>query len=1101
MIHGSSTRAGRLRSARGIRMFVMAGLLLVLLSWTASAQTDLGSIVGTVTDESGAVVAGAEVQLTEIATGAQRTATTNAEGNYNFAGLPFGRYKVKVSAPGFKEVRSTEITLTTQQVVRFDAVLEVGEVTESIEVSTSPPTINTENAKLTYSLPREDLLNLPMNTRSTLAFLSLDSAYYSGRSAGGLRGNQMNYTIDGVTANAPAWGGAMGNLIEVALESIQEVKVMKSNNAAEYPRVATMYVTTRSGTNQLHGSAVYDHNNNAFNARNFFAPTKPKGPRRHEFGGSIGGPVYIPNVYDGHNKTFFYFTYEAQRAPGQRSNRANVPTLKMRAGDFSALLPKTVIKDPTTGQPFPGNSIPASRISPVANNIQNYRSSATKDFQEFIPKPNFGDPDLFSANFRYLRSSAWGTDRYVARVDHQMSKDTLTFRLVLRQAPTDQKYEDRIPTFQRRQQRNSRSAYISWTHIFSPTLVNEFRGGFGRDYSKLRGYHKGAEVLRDWGLLGVRIENKGHLTGLPRIQFVNFSRIRERGTTFWVNNSWDIIDNVTWTKSKHIIKAGILIRPNQPNIDENPQTDFGDFRFNGFASGFDYADFLLGIPITSSRYERAQPRYNRYKEIGAFIQDSWRITPKLTLNIGVRYEYFTPVVDKNDMRFAFDPSTGNLVLPNQKIIDTLVSPLFPKEIPLVTAQSVGLPERSLYFGDANNIAPRFGFAYRPFNDNRTVVRGGFGIYYNPMTWPTMDRFAGGPFVSDERFLNEINNGTPLFQFPEPFTERGTIPTQSVGALVWRPKTPNVMQWNLTIEREIGASVVASISYRGFRSNQLLFQGDINKPYPSDDPANRSWFRYENFYRVNMMQNGGIHKSHALDVRLERQFSQGLTFQAGWTWAKNLTDVPGSYEGGTIENPYDRRREMADQYGVNRHRFVGSFLWELPFGAGKRFGADLPAIVQYTLGNWQFSGAVLFSTGFFLNPGFSGADPSNTRTWGGRPDRIGDHKLSNANIDRWFNPGAFAVPPNGRFGNSARGVIVGPGIANFNFGLFKYFHVGERLRVQLRMTATNFFNHPNFGNPNTNISSGNVGRITRLMGGSSTLYAGSRNIRLGVRLDF
>lgn len=1061
----------------------------------ANAQTLLGSIGGTVRDASGAVVAEARVKLTETATAIQRDAATNAEGNYHFPSLAPGIYVVTISRAGFKEVRSSYITLTTQQTVRFDARLEVGDISQRIEVAAVAASVNAETAQLGDVRPRADLLNLPLNSRATHSFLYLTSSNYEGRSVGGLRGNNLNYTIDGVTANAAAWSGSASPMLEAALESVQEVKVMASNNAAEYPDVATMYVTTRSGTNQVHGSAVFDSSNNAFNARNFFAPAKPRGPTRHEYGGSLGGPVLIPRLYNGRDRTFFFFTWEGQQFPGQFNATANVPTPKMRNGDFSEVLPRTVVKDPTTAQPFPGNVVPASRFSPISSNIQGY--------DNFIPLPNFGPPEVFAGNYRDLRPSKTHNNRYTIRVDHQLRPaDLLSARVNLRQTPLPGLFDGALPAFRRNQYRNTRNAYVSETHLFSPALVNEFRFGFARDHSRLEGFHRGAEVAEKWGLQGLNLANKRGLSGVPRVYFVNFSPLHESGSYFWVQESFDIINNLTWTKGKHIVKSGVFLRRSRINIAEyNTVNDFGRLDFDGFASGFDYADFLLGLPHRSNRYERAQPRYNRYIESGFFVQDDWRVTAKLTLNLGLRYEYFTPPVDKYDMRFAFDFRTGNLVVPNEQVLRSLVNPLFPKTIPIVTAQSAGFPSRSLLRADRNNLGPRLGFAYRPFSDNRTVVRGGYGLYYSRLTWSQMDGFMGGPFRSDENFLNTITGGAPLFQFPRPFVEVGAIPTQSVDALVVNPRTPQTQQWSLTVERELGASVVARISYRGFRMNQLIFGGDVNKPFPSADPAQRNFYRYPNFFRVTAMQNGGIQKMHALDVAVERKFTQGLTFQAGWTWAKDLSDTPDSEEAGFIENPYDRRREMADVDLVNRHRFVASSLYELPFGTGKRFGAQLPAAVRQSLGNWAISAIVVFHSGQFLTPSFSGADPSNTRTVGGRPDRIGDPKLSDASIYRWFDAGAFAVPPNGRFGNSARGVIVGPGVANFDFGLFKYFAIRENARLQLRMTATNFFNHPNFGNPVTNISSGNVGRITSLRGGDGALGAGARTIRLGVRFDF
>ncbi|MGH9424702.1 MAG: hypothetical protein ACRD2L_00100, partial [Terriglobia bacterium] len=408
---------------------------------------------------------------------------------------------------------------------------------------------------------------------------------------------------------------------------------------------------------------------------------------------------------------------------------------------------------------------------------------------------------------------------------------------------------------------------------------------------------------------------------------------------------------------------------------------------------------------------------------------------------------------------------------------------------------------SLLEGDRNDFGPRVGFAYRPFKNIRTVVRGGYGVYYSRLSYTLMDSFGGGPFQSNEQFQNQIVNGVARLQFPNPFPGTGNIPTQSISPVSKDLRTPYTQQWNLTLEHELASSIVARATYRGFRSVQIPYTRDLNTPLPSTNSANTSLFLYPRFFRVNFTEDGGIQKLHALDLAVEKKFSQGLTFQSGWTWAKNLTDVGDDGESAGIENPYDRQREMANVFWNPRHRFVSQALWELPFGKGKRYGSNLSMLAQQVLGNWQISGITVFQTGQFLNPAFSGSDPSNTRTRGGRPDHVSHPSLSDHSVLRWFDPKAFTIPPNGRFGNSARGVIVGPGLANFDFGLYRYFNVTEKARFQLRMTATNFFNHPNFGNPNINISSSNVGRITSLQGRRDTLGAGPRAIQVGLRFDF
>jgi hypothetical protein len=1074
----------------------------VLSAVWLSAQSFLGTIGGTVSDSTGAVIPQAKIELTEVATGIKRNSATNAEGQYSFPDVKPGTYTVSVVATGFKEARSSNIILTAQQNFRFDTTLQVGESTQTVDVTATPPTLNTENAQLGDMRPREELLNLPLNQRSTINFFFLSSFNYQGDgssySLGGLRGSSTNFTIDGVTSNSSIFGGQVGPMTEESLDAVSEMKMLTSNNSAEFPNVGTILISSRSGTNAPHGSAFFLTSNNALNARNFFSPTKPKGPTRHELGASFGGPVYIPKVYNGRNKTFFYFTWEQQRFPGADTGTANVPTLAMRRGDFSSLLPDTVIYDPTTGQPFKNNVIPPERLSQVALKMQDFG---------FLT-PNFGSPDSFSANWRGLFPAAEHNNRFVTRADHQISEsDTLSARVSLRRLPLPKQFDADLPIFQRTQERQTRNAYVSETHTFGPRLINEARIGYSRDFSHLAGIHNGASLIQQFGIQGINAD--ASLAGVPAVNFVNFANWFEFPTYFWLSETYEALDNVTLIKGSHNIKAGFLARYNRPAISEQPPSDFGTYSFDGFATagpggtgGFDYADFLLGIPHETTRYVRSQPRYNRFADWGAYIQDNFQVSPKLTLNLGLRFEYFQPAVDKNDMRFSFDPATGNLVVPNQKVLQTLVSPVFPKNIPIVTADQAGFPSRSLLNSDWHDFGPRIGFAYRPGSTNRTVIRAGYGIFYTGLTSTRLDPFGGGPFHSNEDFLNTITNGATRFQFPNPFPGVGVIGTQSINPADKNLRTPYTQQWNLTVEHELGASIVARATYRGFRMNRIPYVADLNTPPPSADPNNVNSFRYPNFYRVDFIQDGGIQKLNALDLGLERKFSQGLAFQAGWTWAKNLTDVGDDGESSGIENPYNRAAEMGNIYWMPRHRFVAQSLYELPWGRGKMWGGSWPGAMTQILGNWQISGVALFQTGQFLTPQFSGSDPSNTRTEGGRPDRSGDASLPNPTIARWFNPAAFAIPPNGRFGNSARGVIVGPGLANFDFGLFKYFNVTEKSRLQLRMTATNFFNHPNFGNPNVNISSGNVGVIRSLQGGRrDSLGAGARQIQLGFRYDF
>ena len=1078
-----------------MRVAKLSACLLFLFATSAWAQSFLGSINGTVYDATGAVVPQAKVALTETTTGVQRSTSSNDGGAYLFADLVPGTYSLTIRAAGFKEVKSSDIILTAQQVARFDANLEIGESSQTVRVEGSAATLNTENAQLGDLRPRSDLLNLPNNTRSAISFFFLSSFNYVGDgssySLGGLRGTNTNFTIDGVSANSSIFGNQVGPMTEESLESVAELKLLTSNNSAEFPSVGTVLIASRSGTNEMHGSAYYYQSNWALNARNFFSSTKPKGPISHQFGGSAGGPVYLPKIYDGRNRTFFNVSWEQARSPGGFNGTANVPTLNMLTGDFSELLPKTVIRDPGTGAPFPGNIIPANRISPVAKQIQQFG---------FLP-PNFGPAGSFNANWRGFFPTSSYDDKVVIRGDHQFSdKDSLSARGSMRFIPLPMQFDASLPMFVRNQQRQTRNAYLSETHLFGPQVVNEVRVSFSRDYSSLAGVHKGADVINQWGLQGINLGDKANLAGVPNVTFVNFSNMYEYPTYFWLAQTYELLDNVTLIRGRHHMKAGILIRDNKPAISEQPTSDFGTMSFSGFATGFDYADFLLGVPQTTGRYDREQPSYYRWLNWGVFFQDDFQVSRKLTLNLGLRYEYNQPAVDKYDLRFAFDPSTGNLIVPTQQALTNFVSPVFPKNIPIVTAQSAGYPSRSLVNSDKKDFGPRIGLAYRPFLNNRTVIRTGYGIYYSGLISSFLGGFTGGPFHSNEQFTNTLTNGVPLFQFPNPFPGVGTIPSQSIGPSSRYLKTPYTQQWNLTVERELSSNMVVRASYRGIRSDRIPYSANINKPYPSASTANAGIFNYPLFSNVNFVQDGGIQKLHALDLALERKFSAGLTFQVGWTWAKNISDVGNDGESASIENPYDRSREMADVDFMPRHRFTSQVVYQLPLGHGR--GPVLPKPLELVLGNWQTSAVSVFQTGQFLTPSFTGSDPSNTRTTTGRPDHVGNPTLPNQSITLWFNPAAFALPPVGRYGNSARGVIVGPGLANFNFGLYRNFKLIEKANLQFRMTATNVLNHANFANPSTNISSTVVGTITGLQGSRlDTLGSGPRVFQIGARIDF
>ncbi|MGH9403538.1 MAG: carboxypeptidase regulatory-like domain-containing protein [Terriglobia bacterium] len=1091
-----------------LTMLLSAGLLL--------GQSTLGSITGIVKDTSGAVIPQAEVTLKSVHTGLQLKAETDSAGDYLFSNLQPGVYSVAVSHSGFGDVRSGNIVLIATQHARFDVTLAVGKTEQTVTVQATPPTLDTENGQLSSVVTQREILAMPLalgQRNDEIAFLNLQSSNYVAAydtSLGGARDTSSNWTIDGISANSALFGDNAGNMVDEDIDAVQDIQANTSNNSAEYPQIGSIVISDRSGTNTFHGSLSEYENNWAFDARPFYSTGKPKGPTAHTFAGSIGGPVILPG-YNGRDKTFFFFAYERHESPGVSVNTAQAPTAAMMQGDFSQLLPGTVIKNPATGQPFPNNTIPSGMISSVSQNLQKFG---------FLPPNHLS---TFSSGYDWVGTepTASHNSLYTGRVDHNIAnKDHLFGRWSFQDLPHIS-WQSSQPLFYYSEVRTTNNGMIGETHSFSPSVLNEFRLGFSRDAANYGDSHKnGLALTQSLGVQEPYLSQKGGLAGFPNVNFANFQSMSGRGENFWRSQTTEVLDNVTWMKGKNQFKWGVDFRKNYANYTTCCRYDFGGMSFDGFASGFDYADFLLGIPHSTSLSTRNRPTVPRYNQVGLYALDDIQVNRRLTVNLGLRWDYQSPITEKYGQSYAMDLTSGNLILANSNS-KNLVSPIFTASLPSIKyeiAPIQGFPANSLLDSHPNDWAPRVSFAYRPFSNDRTVVRGGYGIYYTQLTYTVDGTMGTGPFISSQSFTNTITNGVPLLTLPNPFLATGGIGTQSVGTVLPGLPFPMTQQWNLTVQHEFPGSMVVQVDYRGMHTQNLPYLADWNKPYPSTNPAGEKFFRYPNYYTVSLTQPGANQSLNALDMSVSRQFAQGLTFQSSYTYAKNLTDTSptGEGAGNFIQNPYDRAVEWGNVSYMPTQRWVSYWVYDLPFGSGRRFASSLSPVLNRIVGGWEVSGVVNFQTGLWLTPSFNSFDPSNTRTFGGRPDQIGPWGVSNPTINRWFNPAAFAIPgcPNatpacgnpaavGRFGNAANGIIESPGLSNLDFGLFKSFKIRERYTLRVGAEASNFFNHPNFGNPNTDISSVNVGTISSLNASQQTALGGDggRAIQLQARLDF
>src|SRR6185437_14998423 len=705
--------------------------------------------------------------------------------------------------------------------------------------STTPPALNTEDGLLSHSLSTKTLLSVPLGQKySTTGMLELQSSTSSASynpSIGGGRDTNTNWSIDGVTATSAAFGNNSGSMVGPPYDTIETLKTDTSNSSAEFQDPDSVTISQKSGTNAFHGS-LYDYETNwALDATPYFGTSKPKGPIRHIFGGTIGGPVILP-FYNGRNKTFFFFSFNGDNSPGVGVHTSQEPTVAMTNGDFSELLPNVVIKDPTTGLPFAGNIIPGDRISSVSRAMQGFGA---------VP-PNH--MSTFDQGYDWVGiEPGGGRDRqYSGRFDRVLSdKDHLFVRWTYGDFPKFYQYQTNLPYSYYNEDRTDNNGMLGETHTFSPTLLNEFRIGFSRDAADYGQavYTNGVDLTQSWGLQEPYLDQKAGLVGFPNVSYTNFNGIASRGSNHWRAQTTQILDNVSWMKGKNQFKFGVDFRDNYVNENTCCRYDFGHMPFDGFATGYDYADFLLGIPHTTDLSTRS-PRniVPIYKQIGLYALDNIQLNPKLTINVGLRWDYQPPMVDKNGQEYRVDLSNGNLILPNAHA-QQLLSPVFVSSLPNIhyeTAPIAGYPANTLLDKQPNNWGPRFSFAYRPFSNDRSVVRGGYGIYYSPLTYSLMSEMGAGPYYSSQNFTNTLSNGTygtPAFSFPAPFSATGGVGVQNVGTIVPSLPNPRSQQWNLAVEHEFPGSLVVQLNYRGMETQKMPYEADYNRPHASTNPAN------------------------------------------------------------------------------------------------------------------------------------------------------------------------------------------------------------------------------------------------------------------------
>jgi outer membrane receptor protein involved in Fe transport len=1069
-------------------------------------------------------MAGATVTARNIQTDVSSKATTNSSGYYNMENLPIGQYAITVEHAGFRRYVRENITLTTGQQLGLDVPLAIGSITDSLTVTTEPPLTETRTSDVSQLFESKSIEGLPLGNRRTLNVLQLSGAAVfvsyplntpanvnpNFSLAGGRTQSQMAW-IDGSNAQNIRIGAGQINL-DPPVEAVQEVKVLSNNYAAEYGGSAGGVVieTTKSGGNQFHGSAYEYLRNNDFDAPGYFAPVLNGAKvspelRYNVFGGTVGGPIRK-------DKTFFFFSYEGTRLVTASTNTLTVPTLLQRAGNFAQTFTTagklSPIYDPNTTAlvngvnvrtPFPGNIIPANELDPVGVNVLNYFPLPNQAASNVAGANNFSGNEVVGspANFFLIKGDhSMGTkDKFTGR--YMRTAGTTSLGSIYPQGGAGDPNNFSLNTIQ--------YVFASWTRVLSPTKINDLRFTFND-----RVFHNLSEGL------GGDYPTKLGLSGVPTGAFPQFTVSGFSGLGAAQQERLQdpiqqeqVVDNFTWVRGRHALKFGFEARRSFDG-DQLLNSISGAFSFattptglpGNSATGNGLASMLVGFPTGFTELE-TEPLSRHSWYLGAFAQDDWTITPSLTLNFGVRWETDTPMRDSNNRMNSFDPNQINPVSGTPGVVTFLGLNGYPT---------------NPYSTDWNNFAPRFGFAWKPLKSDRTVVRGGFGIFFShPFD-------AGVPTANTLGFSLQSTLNTPDNGITAPFLLRNGVPLQlsapvlnaSYGAVAVG-QNPNTAvtyfdrsratgyseQFNFGVQHQLSGSLVLELTVLGNLSRKLPVSNlSIDQIAPQVLTAQhdtQAYRPYPQFSNVSIQSPTiGISNYYAGLARIEKRYSYGLNFGANYTWSKllgDLNDVGAALgnENGPYSNYYNRSADYGPLSNDIKHRVSMNMFYELPFGPGKHWLGN--NVLGQVVGGWSLGAIGTIQTGAPVTV-ITQTNSCNCFSAGSqRPNAISNPTLPSGqrSVAEWFNVDAFSQPANLTFGNEGVGIVRAPGLVDFDLSVARTFKIKERLHAELRGDFFNAFNHTNLSLPGTTFGSSSFGVISA--------SGPARQIELGARIFF
>jgi hypothetical protein len=1091
---------------------VLLGTLSLGLASAAAAQSVSGTILGTVTDSTGAVVAGAKVTLVNEGTGLSRVVTADGSGDYTAPGLPTGHYTITSEMTGFKTVALSNIDVGVDQRVRINIKHEVGAMTESVSVTAETPLIQTSSSELGTTVGSTQIEALPLNGRNFVnltrtipgVLRGIPGANIDGAgslawrasasfSANGQRARDNNFMLDGVDNNE-TWLQTV--VIFPSVDALDEFKVQTSTYSAEYGRSlgGVVNLQIKSGTNNLHGSGFEFHRNDRFDANNFFnnraGRAKPDF-KQNQFGGTIGGAIFK-------DKTFFFADYQGHRETQGQTFLSTVPSLAMRTGDFSELT--RVIYDPATGQPFSGNVIPSGRVDTVARNI----------LTQLYPEPNTPGTRQASNgqtinNYLINPIKERQDNQFDVKVDHNLTSNNrfftrYSFQKTHRLQPATLPHGDAGATFGAGDGNiKGQSLAFNDTQTLGVNWLNEFRFGWSSIKFLMTPIDYLANPANAVGLPGINLNDA--TSAMTQLAFQNIRNLGANSNQPLITNQNDfqIFDNVTWIKGKHTVKTGGSLTLRSREI-LNADTIVGNFSFNNnmtsncagqaagcsvnSATGFDVASFMLGLVSAKNRNLFDANTYTEKRpEISLYAQDDFRPTSRLTLNFGLRWDVYQPWVEVDDRQSNFDVSTGRFVVATDNAV--------------VNGVEVG---RYLQTYSKADLGPRLGFAYDLAGNGKTLIRGGFGLFWNFSPGGTSSSKAQNPPFLQSTSLNPtptaygsnllLRDGLPAPPGVDP-NRPAAGATRSIFDINFRDAYAR--QWNINVQRSLFTNYMLEAAYVGSQGRQMVIKVDINQAPPvvgvSDSNVNRPFITLAPAVRgLSQSQSIGKVDYNGLLIKFQRRFANNFSFLNSYTFGKSM-DFASDNEAG-ITNTYDLDYNWGPSDYDVRHTFTSSWIYELPWAHEKLYGG------------WQVAGILLWRGGLPLTvTSTQGVQSTGT---GNRPNRLCDGNISDRTIDRWFDTACFVQTTDisGTYGDAGRGIIRGPGSFNIDASLIKNTRIGG-VTTEIRFEAFNLLNHPQFANPNTTVANAAYGTISAMLSSPSCSLCGTteRQVQLGIKVRF